>query len=112
MKIALLPGDGIGPEIVAETVKVLKGLGEKFEFEEAPIGGAGYEANGRPLPEGHSPSRSKRTQCSGGDGVWKYDKLERALRPEQGILELRKELELYANLRPATCMGNSSVRPR
>jgi 3-isopropylmalate dehydrogenase len=50
MKIALLPGDGIGPEIVAETVKVLKGLGEKFEFEEAPIGGAGYEANGRPLP--------------------------------------------------------------
>jgi 3-isopropylmalate dehydrogenase len=51
MKIALLPGDGIGPEIVAEAVKVLKGLDEQFEFEEAPIGGAGYEASGRPLPD-------------------------------------------------------------
>jgi isocitrate/isopropylmalate dehydrogenase len=51
MKIALLPGDGIGPEIVAEAVKVLKGLDERFEFEEAPFGGAGYEASGRPLPE-------------------------------------------------------------
>lgn len=51
MKIALLPGDGIGPEIVAEAVKVLKGLDERFEFEETPFGGAGYEASGRPLPD-------------------------------------------------------------
>jgi 3-isopropylmalate dehydrogenase len=51
MKIALLPGDGIGPKIVAEAVKVLKGLDERFDFEEAPIGGAGYEASGRPLPD-------------------------------------------------------------
>jgi 3-isopropylmalate dehydrogenase len=116
MKIALLPGDGIGPEIVAETVKVLKGLGEKFEFEEAPIGGAGYEANGRPLPEA-SLALAKQADAVlvGATGVWKYDKLERALRPEQGILELRKELQLYANLRPAylydELVGSSPMKP-
>jgi 3-isopropylmalate dehydrogenase len=62
MKIALLPGDGIGPEIVAEAVKVLKGLDERFEFEEAAFGGAGYEASGRPLPEANSRSRNRRTR--------------------------------------------------
>jgi 3-isopropylmalate dehydrogenase len=102
MKIALLPGDGIGPEIVAEAVKVLKGLDEQFEFEEAPIGGAGYEASGRPLPDATLALAQKADAVIvGATGVWKYDKLERALRPEQGILALRKELKLYANLRPA-----------
>ena len=51
MKIAVLPGDGIGPEIIAEAVKVLNALGEAFEMETAPVGGAGYEAKGHPLPE-------------------------------------------------------------
>jgi 3-isopropylmalate dehydrogenase len=102
MKIALLPGDGIGPEIVAEAVKVLKGLDEQFEFEEAPIGGAGYEASGRPLPEATlALAQQADAVILGATGVWKYDKLERALRPEQGMLALRKELKLYANLRPA-----------
>jgi 3-isopropylmalate dehydrogenase len=116
MKIALLPGDGIGPEIVAETVKVLKGLGESFEFEEAPIGGAGYEASGRPLPDATlALAQQADAVLVGATGVWKYDKLERALRPEQGILELRKELKLYANLRPAylydELIGSSPMKP-
>ena len=84
MKIALLPGDGIGPEIVAEAVKVLKGLDERFEFEEAPFGGAGYEASGRPLPEATlALAQEADAVIVGATGVWKYDKLERALRPEQ-----------------------------
>jgi 3-isopropylmalate dehydrogenase len=116
MKIALLPGDGIGPEIVAETVKVLNGLGERFEFEEAPIGGAGYEASGRPLPEATlALAQQADAVLVGATGVWKYDTLERALRPEQGILELRKELKLYANLRPAylyeELVGSSPMKP-
>jgi 3-isopropylmalate dehydrogenase len=116
MKIALLPGDGIGPEIVGETVKVLKGLGERFEFEEAPLGGAGYEASGRPLPEATlALAQQADAVLVGATGVWKYDKLERALRPEQGILDLRKELKLYANLRPAylydELVGSSPMKP-
>ena len=111
MKVALLPGDGIGPEIVAEAVKVLKGLGEKFEFEEAPFGGAGYEASGRPLPDATlALAQQADAVIVGATGVWKYDKLERALRPEQGILALRKELKLYANLRPAV-LHDELVKP-
>jgi 3-isopropylmalate dehydrogenase len=91
MKIALLPGDGIGPEIVAEAVKVLKGLDERFDFEEAPIGGAGYEASGRPLPDATlALAQQADAVIVGATGVWKYDKLERALRPEQGIPGLRR----------------------
>jgi 3-isopropylmalate dehydrogenase len=102
MKVALLPGDGIGPEVVAEAVKVLKGLGEQFEFEEAPIGGVGYEPSGHPLPEATlALAQQADAVIVGATGVWKYDKLERALRPEQGILGLRKGLKLFANLRPA-----------
>jgi 3-isopropylmalate dehydrogenase len=111
MKVALLPGDGIGPEIVAEAVKVLKGLGEKFEFEEAPFGGAGYEASGRPLPDATlALAQQADAVIVGATGVWKNDKLERALRPEQGILALRKELKLYANLRPAV-LHDELVKP-
>ena len=102
MKIAILPGDGIGPEIVNEAVKVLAALNEPLEMETAPVGGAGYEAYGHPLP----PATLKLAQDAdailfGAVGDWKYDTLERALRPEQAILGLRKNLNLFANLRPA-----------
>jgi len=116
MKIAVLPGDGIGPEIVKEAVKVLNALGEKFEMEEAPVGGAGYEASGHPLPETTlALARAADAILFGAVGDWKYDKLERALRPEQAILGLRKHLELFANFRPAICYpqltGASSLKP-
>ena len=116
MKIAVLPGDGIGTEIVAEAVKVLKALGLKFEMEEALVGGAAYDAHGHPLPE----STLKLAQEAdailfGAVGDWKYDKLDRPLRPEQAILGLRKNLGLFANFRPAICyeqlVGASSLKP-
>ncbi|CAH2794187.1 MAG: 3-isopropylmalate dehydrogenase (EC [uncultured Caballeronia sp.] len=115
MKIAVLPGDGIGPEITAEVVKVLNALGEKFELEEAPVGGAGYEAHGHPLPDSTlSLAKEADAILFGAVGDWKYDKLERALRPEQAILGLRKHLQLFANFRPAICYpqltGASSLK--
>lgn len=105
MKIAVLPGDGIGPEIVAQATKVLDALrrdGMKLEMEHAPIGGAGYEAAGDPLPEATLKlARASDAVLLGAVGDWKYDKLERHLRPERGLLRIRKELNLFANLRPA-----------
>ena len=101
-KIAILPGDGIGPEITEQAVRVLAALGLDLEMETAPVGGAAYDLHGHPLP----PETLKLAQDSdailfGAVGDWKYDKLERALRPEQSILGLRKALGLFANLRPA-----------
>jgi len=116
MKIAVLPGDGIGTEIVAEAVKVLNVLDLKFEMETAPVGGAAYEAAGHPLPE-YTLNLAKAADAIlfGAVGDWKYDKLERALRPEQAILGLRKHLGLYANFRPAICYEQlthaSSLKP-
>ena len=115
MKIAVLPGDGIGPEIVKEAVKVLNVLGEKFELEEAPVGGAGYEAKGHPLPDSTlALAKEADAILFGAVGDWKYDSLERALRPEQAILGLRKHLQLFANFRPAICYpqltGASSLK--
>src|SRR4249920_1935244 len=116
MKIAVLPGDGIGTEIMAEAVKVLNVLDLKFELETALVGGAAYEAHGHPLPE----STLKLAQAAdavlfGAVGDWKYDTLERALRPEQAILGLRKHLGLFANFRPAICYEElkhaSSLKP-
>jgi len=102
MKIAVLPGDGIGPEIVAQAVKVLNALNIGLEMEEAPIGGAGYEAAGDPLPEATLKlAQAADAVLLGAVGDWKYDKLERHLRPERGLLRIRKELNLFANLRPA-----------
>ncbi len=102
MKIAVLPGDGIGPEIVAQAVKVLKALDIGLEMEEAPIGGAGYEAAGDPLPDATlALAKAADAVLLGAVGDWKYDKLERHLRPERGLLRIRKELNLFANLRPA-----------
>ena len=116
MKIAVLPGDGIGTEIVAEAVKVLNTLGLKFEMEQALVGGAAYEAHGHPLPESTLKlAKEADTVLFGAVGDWKYDKLDRPLRPEQAILGLRKNLGLFANFRPAICyeqlVGASSLKP-
>ena len=90
MKIAILPGDGIGPEITAQAVKVLNALGERFEMESAEVGGAGYAAHGHPLPEATLKlAKQADAVLFGAVGDYQYDKLERALRPEQAILGLR-----------------------
>jgi 3-isopropylmalate dehydrogenase len=102
MKIAVLPGDGIGPEIVAQAVKVLNALNLDLHMTHAPIGGAGYEAAGDPLPDATLKlAKESDAVLLGAVGDWKYDKLERHLRPERGLLRIRKELNLFANLRPA-----------
>jgi 3-isopropylmalate dehydrogenase len=116
MKIAVLPGDGIGTEIVAEAVKVLNVLDLKLEMETALVGGAAYEAQGHPLPESTlALAKAADAVLFGAVGDWKYDKLERALRPEQAILGLRKHLGLFANFRPALCYEQlthaSSLKP-
>ena len=105
MKIAILPGDGIGPEIVREARKVLDALrrdGLPIETEEAPIGGAGYDAAKHPLPSSTLElAQAADAVLLGAVGGPRYDALPRALRPEQGILGIRKALALFANLRPA-----------
>jgi 3-isopropylmalate dehydrogenase len=102
MRVAVLPGDGIGPEIVAQATKVLRKLDPSIEMEEAPVGGAGYEAAGDPLPAATlSLAKEADAVLFGAVGDARYDRLERAKRPEQAILGLRKELGLFANLRPA-----------
>jgi 3-isopropylmalate dehydrogenase len=116
MKIAVLPGDGIGTEIVAETIKVLGALDLRIETETALVGGAAYEAHGHPLPESTlALAKQSDAILFGAVGDWKYDQLERSLRPEQAILGLRKALGLFANLRPAIChaplVGASSLKP-
>jgi 3-isopropylmalate dehydrogenase len=116
MNIAILPGDGIGTEIVAEAVKVLKVLDLSFEMEQAPVGGAAYEASGHPLPDATlNLAKASDAILFGAVGDWKYDKLDRPLRPEQAILGLRKHLGLFANFRPAICyeqlVGASSLKP-
>ena len=116
MKIAVLPGDGIGPEIVAEALKVLQALGESFEIESALVGGAAYDAHGHPLPQATLDlAKQADAVLFGAVGDWKYDTLERPLRPEQAILGLRKQLGLFANLRPAILYpelaGASTLKP-
>ena len=105
MKIAVLPGDGIGPEIVAEALKVLerlRGNGISIETEVAAIGGAGYDVAGQPLPEATlGLARQADAVLLGAVGGPRYDALPRELRPERGILAIRKALGLFANLRPA-----------
>ena len=116
MKIAILPGDGIGTEIVAEAIKVLKALDLSFTMESAPVGGAAYESHGHPLPDSTLQlAKDADAILFGAVGDWKYDTLERALRPEQAILGLRKHLGLFANFRPAICyeqlVNASSLKP-
>ncbi len=119
MKIAILPGDGIGREIVAEAVKLLDHLrreGHAIETETAPIGGAGYDAAGHPLPDATlALAQAADAVLMGAVGGPQYDTLPRALRPEQGILGIRKALRLFANLRPALLYpelaASSSLKP-
>jgi len=116
MKIAILPGDGIGTEIMAEAVKVLKAVDLPFEMETALVGGAAFEAFGHPLPDATLKlAKEADAILFGAVGDWKYDKLERSLRPEQAILGLRKQLSLFANFRPAICYEQlthaSSLKP-
>ncbi|MBP5992137.1 MAG: 3-isopropylmalate dehydrogenase [Piscinibacter sp.] len=116
MKIAILPGDGIGTEIVAQAVRAMECLDLRFETETAAVGGAAYEAHGHPLPEATLKlAKEADAVLFGAVGDWKYDKLERALRPEQAILGLRKNLGLFANFRPAICYSQlthaSSLKP-
>jgi 3-isopropylmalate dehydrogenase len=116
VKIAILPGDGIGTEIVAQAVRVLGALDLRFETEQALVGGAAYDAHGHPLPEATLKlAQAADAVLFGAVGDWKYDALERALRPEQAILGLRKSLGLFANFRPAICYEQlthaSSLKP-
>ncbi len=116
MKIAVLPGDGIGTEIVAEAVKVLKVLDLDLTLETALVGGAAFEAHGHPLPESTLQlAMASDAVLFGAVGDWKYDTLDRPLRPEQAILGLRKNMGLFANFRPAICYKQltdaSSLKP-
>ncbi|MGH8444514.1 MAG: 3-isopropylmalate dehydrogenase [Solimonas sp.] len=104
-KIVILPGDGIGPEIMAEAVKVLEVLraeGEAIEWSFARLGGAAYDAEGHPYPPStQKAAREADAILLGAVGGPKYDELPRELRPERGLLGIRKDLNLFANLRPA-----------
>ena len=119
MKIAVLPGDGIGPEVTAQAVKILQALnsdGLKIELEHAAIGGAGYDAAGDPLPAATLQlARAADAILLGAVGGYQYDALPRPMRPEQGLLRIRKELNLFANLRPASLYPEladaSSLKP-
>lgn len=118
-KIAVLPGDGIGPEITAQAVRVLEALrsdGLNLEFEQALIGGAAYRAHGEPLPESTLDlAKASDAVLFGSVGDFSLDTLPRHLRPEQAILGIRKALNLFANFRPAVVYPEladaSSMRP-
>nr|WP_211213664.1 3-isopropylmalate dehydrogenase [Aquaspirillum serpens] len=105
MKIAVLPGDGIGPEIIEQAKRVLDALrsdGLPIEMEEAPLGGAAYDQYGQPYPEvTQKLAREADAILLGAVGGPQYDTLDRPLRPERGLLAIRKDLNLFANLRPA-----------
>jgi 3-isopropylmalate dehydrogenase len=119
MNIVVLPGDGIGPEIVAQAVRILEALrsdGLKLEMERAAIGGAGHDQAGDPLPAATLDlARRADAVLLGAVGGPKYDTLPRPLRPEQGLLRIRKELGLFANIRPAVLYpelaGASTLKP-
>lgn len=117
MLIALLPGDGIGPEVIAQARRVLDALGlDGVTYQEAAVGGAAYKASGHPLPpETLDLARRADAILFGAVGDPACDMLERHLRPEQAILGLRKELALFANLRPAKLFpelaSESALRP-
>ncbi len=104
--IAILPGDGIGPEIIAEAIKVLEVLQQNFgldvQLEQALVGGAAIDATGDPLPaETLALAKQADAVLLGAVGGYKWEQLDIAIRPEKGLLGLRSQLELFANLRPA-----------
>ncbi|MDO4997787.1 MAG: 3-isopropylmalate dehydrogenase [Neisseria sp.] len=104
-QLAILKGDGIGPEIIAQAVRVLDKLIEQgldVAYQYAPLGGEAYDAYGSPYPEfTQNMCRAADAVLLGAVGSPQYDKLERPLRPERGLLAIRKDLNLFANLRPA-----------
>jgi 3-isopropylmalate dehydrogenase len=119
-KILLLPGDGVGPEVVAEVKKIIEWFNEKksldFETEEGLVGGASYEKHKKPITdEVFYKALESETVILGAVGGPKWDNLEFSKRPERGLLKLRKELKLFANLRPAICFDQlidaSSLKP-
>ena len=119
-KILVLPGDGIGPEIVAEAVTVLRAAEKRFgldiELEQGLVGGAAYEAEGDPLPESTlARARAADAILFGAIGGPQWDNIERDKRPERGLLRLRSSLGLFANLRPAILFPQlaaaSSLKP-
>ena len=119
-KVVVLPGDGVGPEIVEQGIKVLKAFEQKFghtfELEYADIGGAGIDSDGVPLPEKTLKlSQQADAVFLGAVGDYKYDTLDPAIRPEQGLLQIRKAMGLYANLRPVKAykalIDNSTLKP-
>ncbi len=114
--IALLPGDGIGPEVIQQARRVLDALDLDLRYEEAPVGGVAYHSVGHPLPEATlDVARRADALLFGAVGDPTCDTLERALRPEQAILGLRKHLGLFSNLRPATLFAGledaSALKP-
>ena len=119
-KIALLGGDGIGPAVIDEGVKILnaieKKFGYQFEYERALIGGCAYEDCGKPLPDSTvSIAKDADAVYLGAVGDWKYDTLPAEVRPEKALLGIRKALNLFANLRPAIVydelLGASTLKP-
>lgn len=116
-RIALLPGDGIGPEVTREAVKVLQAVGRcfgiDFQFTETLIGGAAIDATGVPLPEDTlAACRASQAVLLGAVGGPHWDRLPGERRPEHGLLQLRKALEVFANLRPVRCLaGLVNVSP-
>ena len=116
MNIAVLPGDGIGPEITKQAIKVLDALGLSSVVEYAPIGGAAYDEFKDPLPKITLDLANKADAILlGAVGDWKYDNLPREMRPERGLLRIREGLNLFANLRPAIMfpelINASSLKP-
>ena len=119
-KILLLPGDGVGPEVVGETKKVINWFNEKksldFKIDQDLIGGASIDKHGMPITdEVFYKALESNAVILGACGGPQYDKLEFSKKPERGLLKLRKELKLFANLRPAICFKQlvdaSSLKP-
>ena len=106
--LLILPGDGIGPEVMAEVRKIIGWLGEKrglaFDVSEDLVGGAAYDVHGVPLADSTmAKAQEVDAVLLGAVGGPKYDKLDFSVKPERGLLRLRKEMDLYSNLRPAQC---------
>ena len=116
MKIAVLAGDGVGPEVVDAALLVLSALDLSVELEHASVGGLAYDQTGSPLPDATLRlAKASDAILFGAVGGWQYDTLARELRPEQAVLGLRKHLGLFANLRPATIhaplIASSPLKP-
>jgi 3-isopropylmalate dehydrogenase len=120
MKILILPGDGIGPEVVAEGLKILRAADQRFalglEVDQALLGGAAIDACGKPLPDDTlAKARAADAILLGAVGGPRWDAIERSLRPEKGLLEIRSKLGLFGNLRPAILYpqlaGASALKP-